>query len=120
MPFLDYKLVEYGFHSDAYERVGGAIGKKIVREAIAKIVPEEITGNTIKKGFATPQRSWLLSNKLVVRDAIVKLTKLEIFNKHSMQAILAGFMNDNFDEGMIMRLFSLAIWFEVFDIKGVG
>lgn len=120
LPFLDYKLVEYGFHSDPSERIGSATSKKVVRAAIAKIVPKEITENPIKKGFGTPQRSWLLNNKLIVRDAINNLTKVKIFDKISLELILADFMNDNCDEGLIMRLFTLAIWFEVFDIKELG
>ena len=116
LPFLDYRLVESGYHLDSVEKVGQFIGKKVIRKSMVGKIPQQILENTVKKGFGTPQRLWLSSNKQTVHEQIAKLTEREIFNNQSLRELLDSLLNDDFDDGLLMRLYSLSVWYDVFNV----
>lgn len=59
MPFMDYRLVEFCFSLPAESKLGGGYTKRILRDAMKGIVPEEILTRTFKVGIAAPFQHWL-------------------------------------------------------------
>ncbi len=59
VPFLDYRLVELAFSLDARELLDGVTTKKIVRRALADVLPPTVAARTDKLGFATPEAVWM-------------------------------------------------------------
>jgi asparagine synthase (glutamine-hydrolysing) len=59
MPFMDYRLVEYCFSLPPESKLGGGYTKRILRDAMKGIVPEEILTRTFKIGIAAPFKDWL-------------------------------------------------------------
>ena len=59
MPFLDYRLVKFGFSLPSDRKVGQGFTKLILREAMVGILPESIRQRKLKLGFNSPLQSWL-------------------------------------------------------------
>lgn len=58
MPFLDYRLVRYVFSLPMQSKLGGGFAKRILREAMKGILPENIRTRKLKTGFNAPLQSW--------------------------------------------------------------
>ncbi|MES1247557.1 MAG: asparagine synthase (glutamine-hydrolyzing) [Actinomycetota bacterium] len=54
VPFLDYRLVELAYSLDASDLVAGAVTKRVLRRALADVLPPSVRDRTSKLGFATP------------------------------------------------------------------
>ena len=60
VPFLDHRLVEFGFSLNETDKVRDSSTKYILRESLAGILPEPIRHRKDKKGFVTPgEVKWL-------------------------------------------------------------
>lgn len=59
MPFLDYRVVEYLFSLPLESRIGGGYTKRVLREAMRGLLPDEIRLNRRKLGFNAPFQRWL-------------------------------------------------------------
>ena len=58
VPFLDHRLVELSIAlGDQHKMVGGDT-KRVLRRAMAGILPEAVRNRRDKLGFATPEESW--------------------------------------------------------------
>jgi asparagine synthase (glutamine-hydrolysing) len=58
-PFLDYRFVETVFSLPLESRIGNGYTKRILREAMRGILPDEIRLKKKKTGFNAPFRNWL-------------------------------------------------------------
>lgn len=59
MPFMDYRLVSYTFSLPWTSKVGGGFTKRIMRDALKGILPEEIRCRRDKIGWNAPLHEWL-------------------------------------------------------------
>jgi asparagine synthase (glutamine-hydrolysing) len=59
MPFMDYRLVAYTFSLPWTSKVGGGFTKRIMRDALKDILPEEIRCRRDKIGWNAPLHEWL-------------------------------------------------------------
>jgi asparagine synthase (glutamine-hydrolysing) len=67
MPFMDYRLVTYCFSLPVESKLGGGYTKRILRDAMRGIVPNEILDRRDKVGWNAPLHEWLcgpLSNEI--------------------------------------------------------
>jgi asparagine synthase (glutamine-hydrolysing) len=58
MPFMDYRIVEFVFSLPVSSRVGGGYTKRVLREAMKGIVPDETRLDRQKIGFNAPIIDW--------------------------------------------------------------
>lgn len=58
MPFMDYRIVEYIFSLPTQSKVGGGYTKRVLREAMKGILPDNTRLNKIKIGFNAPIVDW--------------------------------------------------------------
>lgn len=58
MPFMDYRLVKFIFSLPMQSKIGGGYTKRILREAMKGILPEEIRTRKLKIGFNAPLQNW--------------------------------------------------------------
>jgi asparagine synthase (glutamine-hydrolysing) len=58
MPFMDHRLVAYVFKLPLGSKLGNGFTKRILRDAMAGILPESIRLRTTKIGFNAPTESW--------------------------------------------------------------
>lgn len=61
MPFMDYRVVEYIFSLPSLSKVGGGYTKRVLREALKGILPDETRLNKTKTGFNSPTTEWFQS-----------------------------------------------------------
>jgi asparagine synthase (glutamine-hydrolysing) len=58
MPFMDYRVVEFVFSLPLSSRVGGGYTKRVLREAMKGVVPDETRLDKQKIGFNAPIVDW--------------------------------------------------------------
>jgi asparagine synthase (glutamine-hydrolysing) len=91
MPFMDYRLVRYVFSLPMQSKLGGGFTKRILREAMKGILPENIRTRKLKTGFNAPLQSWY-QNEL-------KTFLLDEVNS-------ASFLTSNYWNGKVIRDFT--------------
>jgi asparagine synthase (glutamine-hydrolysing) len=67
LPFMDYRLLSLLFSLPPEWKMRGPWSKYILREAMAKRIPDSIKNRTDKMGFALPWGKWIAT---VLRDPI--------------------------------------------------
>jgi asparagine synthase (glutamine-hydrolysing) len=119
-PFLDYRLVEFVLGCPDELRVSGGTTKRLQRDAMKGILPEEIRQRRDKMGFVTPEEQWVrveepqrfleLSRQAVTRaEGIVNPRALE-----RAQRIISG--EGPFDT-FVWRLILLSAWLDRFAVR---
>jgi asparagine synthase (glutamine-hydrolysing) len=58
MPFMDYRLVEFVFSLPLESLIGHGFTKRILRESMRGIIPEQVRTNRTKTGFNAPFAGW--------------------------------------------------------------
>jgi asparagine synthase (glutamine-hydrolysing) len=57
-PFLDYRLVQYGFSMPSHYKIRDGITKWALKEVAKKFIPKEIVQRIDKRGFSAPVNKW--------------------------------------------------------------
>lgn len=58
-PYLDYELVDFATHLPDWAYLDEAWSKRILRESLEEVIPEDVCWRVDKVGFAAPQDYWL-------------------------------------------------------------
>ncbi len=58
VPFIDHRVIEFGWRLPAHLKLNGSVGKYAVRQILYKYVPRELIDRP-KTGFAVPLAQWL-------------------------------------------------------------
>lgn len=58
-PFLDYRVVDFAFSIPMRSKIGGGYTKKIIRDALADLLPVEVATRRSKIGFTSPIVDWM-------------------------------------------------------------
>ncbi len=59
MPFMDHRIVEFIFSLHENAKIGEGKTKRILRDAIANLIPNEIKDRTYKIGISAPLNIWM-------------------------------------------------------------
>lgn len=59
VPFLDYRLVEFVLGLPDDFKLAGGMTKRVLREAMRGVLPDEICTRVDKQGFVTPEEVWV-------------------------------------------------------------
>jgi asparagine synthase (glutamine-hydrolysing) len=59
LPFLDYRLVELALGLPEEAKLAAGVTKRVLRDAMQGLLPEEVRGRMDKIGFATAEEQWL-------------------------------------------------------------
>lgn len=97
MPFMDYRIVEFVFSLPIESKVGGGFTKRILRSAMADILPDSIRLNKLKIGFNAPIVDWFKGplNEWVLDSIKSKSFKeCEYFNGQALETQFMKFVND--------------------------
>jgi asparagine synthase (glutamine-hydrolysing) len=78
MPFIDWRLVTYGFALPETSKIGGGFTKQVLRQAMEGLMPDSIRLRRNKFGFVSPINTWTRGplNRWV-RDACASQSFLE-------------------------------------------
>lgn len=114
VPFLDHRLVEYGFSLSNEDKIQKGVSKFILREAAKDVLPAAIYDRKDKKGFVTPgEIKWLRGPlKHLLDDGI---DRLELVDRVTSQRVLDDFKRgNNRNANLVWRLAVLNYWVKNF------
>ena len=103
VPFLDHRLVEYAFALPSQFKMREGYTKRVLRDAMAGTLPEEIRMRARKMGFATPERLWQTGPLRALVEAAIADPKLEPY-------IDRGAASAHFERIRAGQSFSFAPW----------
>lgn len=110
-PFSDdIHLIELLFSFDGKRKIKSGTSKYFLREAVKDLLPEPIYKRYDKKGFETPQRTWI---KQLLPSLIERIKAADFdFLKKDFDKNLN--LNKAIEEQILFKLYVLAIWEEAF------
>jgi asparagine synthase (glutamine-hydrolysing) len=94
VPFLDHRLVEFGFKLRPEFKIRDGMTKWILRESVADALPSKIKNRTDKVAFVTPGEIKWLRNELSFLAQIDKAS-LPFIRFDKAQELLESFRNGN-------------------------
>ena len=112
-PFLDYRLVEFGFLLKTDLVMHDGFGKYILRKCIEKNLPQEIVWRKKKDGFGNSTTSMireLVNKKGLPNVAVEKAIELGIFKPHIRNPEAFQELPENIQ----FRIYSVLVWAEIF------
>lgn len=114
VPFLDHRLVEFGFKLRPEFKIRDGMTKWILRESVADALPSKIKNRTDKVAFVTPGESKWLRNELSFLTEIYKAA-LPFIRFDKAKELLTAFRNgDNRNAKLAWRIAYLNYWVKNF------
>ncbi len=109
VPFLDHRLVEFGFTLNNEDRIHDGTTKYILREAMKNVIPEQVYVRKDKKGFSTPGAKWLKGDMAFLLDQ--DFSKSEMLDQKKVKLVMNEFKNWN-DKmaNLVWRICGLNYW----------
>lgn len=118
LPFMDYRLVEFGFRLPGHLKVSGAEGKVVLKDAVRSDVPGHLLQSRRKLGFATPIASWFRSDPERTIYPVLRSERClarGLFNTQALERAVQRHIDGKVDlSSQIFRWISTEIWFRHF------
>lgn len=115
LPFLDYRLVELATALPVDFKLHDGWGKYLLRKAMDGKMRSEIVWRKHKFGFEAPEARWMLLHSDAVRESIRSSPLLrEVLQPQTLETKAL----DQLNQGMLWRLFSVALWEREFGVCG--
>ena len=120
VPFLDHRLVEFTYNlPDDYLEMNG-VTKRVMRQAMKGLLPEEIINRRDKMGFTTPEEIWVrrenpayfkkcITDAISISEGIIKPETLDYFDK-----MVSGKVPFDFT---YWRIILFSEWIKLFQVK---
>jgi len=120
VPFLDHRVVEFALALEAEHKLAGAETKKVLRQALADVLPPAVRDRRDKLGFATPESNWLKGPlRPLIVDGVAKTLEVcpGLLNAAGVRRMLDDFLNGRDALGSALwRIVNLGIWADRFRI----
>lgn len=118
LPFMDYRLVEFGFRLPGYLKFRDGHGKAVLKDSLRSVVPGRILDTRGKLGFVTPIVDWFRERPEetvypILRDP--RCRQRGLFDVDKVERALARHQTGRFDlSSQIFRWISTELWFQKF------
>jgi len=109
LPFLDFNLLETAVNTNNRYKIKNGWTKLLLRKTVENLLPADIVWRKNKFGFEAPTNSWLKS--------IEPDMKLAIDNSTIIGEISCGIKFEKLNQHQRWRLFNIAKWEELYDVK---
>ncbi|MFM7079639.1 MAG: asparagine synthase (glutamine-hydrolyzing) [Bacteroidota bacterium] len=111
VPFLDHRLVEFAFALRDSDRVDGVTTKRILRDAMKRVIPDAIYNRRDKKGFVTPGESkWLRGPLRFLTDGLEQRLP-DFIDKKKACSVIEDYRNGRNDQAsLVWRLAVFCYW----------
>lgn len=107
LPFLDYRLVELATALPVDVKLHEGWGKYLLRKAMDGRMPATIVWRKHKFGFEAPEARWMRLHADTIRETIVSSPLLrEVLQPQALEAQGLAKLK----QGMLWRLYSVALW----------
>ncbi|MFN9279798.1 MAG: asparagine synthase (glutamine-hydrolyzing) [Betaproteobacteria bacterium] len=120
VPFLDHRLVEFALGLDDAHKVSDGITKRVLRDAMAGVLPETVRQRHDKLGFVTPEEVWVRRDPGQFRQALGRAVEqsqgvLRPQLLQSFDAMLEGRQAFGFEW---WRAIAFGAWMDRFSVQG--
>jgi asparagine synthase (glutamine-hydrolysing) len=112
VPFLDHRLVEFGFSLNDFDKINHGETKYILRQSLQSILPQKIVNRKDKKGFVTPgEVKWLRGPLKFLLDS--NFSNLSMLNQSKLKSVIDNYKaGDNSQAVFVWRIAMLNYWIE--------
>lgn len=118
VPFLDYRLVEYVFSAANWLRIEDGLSKRVLRQAVRGVIPEEVRNRRDKIGFNTPEAAWFRGPARAGIEDLLRAPTAQLgrYLRTDRVRELAGAFLDGapLESGLIWRWVNLELWLRTF------
>lgn len=109
LPFLDYRLVQYGVSLPIRHKLKNGWTKFILRDSMKDILPEEIGWRKEKFGFEAPTKIWMEDKKMIID---------EIRNSKILTSIISDFDKlSGLTDHQLWKLLNISLWEKIYKIE---
>jgi asparagine synthase (glutamine-hydrolysing) len=119
-PFIDYRVMELAFSVPYTQRISDGIAKKLLRESFSDLLPESVSANFRKTGFATPLDNWRSDGSLkkVANDVLgsEEFRGRKIYNRKNIPINADEIKHAGFP---LWRLINLELWIRAYGITNL-
>jgi asparagine synthase (glutamine-hydrolysing) len=113
LPFIDYNVVETALSIKNSFKIKDGWTKFILRKSMEGRLPDKITWRKSKLGFNAPEKTWLNSTRNEIYSSLIQSEILmKISNKDQLSKMFA-----NLEHRTIWRLYNIAKWEKLFDVR---
>nr|WP_278986420.1 asparagine synthase (glutamine-hydrolyzing) [Plesiomonas shigelloides] len=120
LPFLDYRLVEFCLRLPDEMKIKNGWTKYILRSALKKSLPSEITWRKDKQGFVNPQDEWLrneLRNDVIsIFSPRALIFELDLIERSALLDMYEDYCNNKSSNVWYRDIFAplaLEIWLQI-------
>jgi asparagine synthase (glutamine-hydrolysing) len=119
-PFLDHHLVEFVCGLAADLKLRGVIGKRVLRRAVADLVPKRIR-RRVKRGLTVPLATWLAGPlRPFLRDTLARLDP-RVVRPEGVRALYDAHVERRRDNRReLWALASFQLWQDACGVRGMG
>jgi len=118
LPYLDHRVVEFLFAIPENQKIRGTTTKHILRQAMRGKLPGKVLGRTDKKGFETPQGSWLSGPLRNWAERIIAAKSFQergwIDQAAALKVWKRFLASPHRNQSLIFRWISLELWARTF------
>jgi asparagine synthase (glutamine-hydrolysing) len=115
VPFLDQKVAEFAFSLPRTLRVRGFAKKRLLRQALAPLLPREVVGGR-KQGFSVPVAAWLRGPLQPYAREVLSTSNLErqgCLDPATVQGVLERHASGQEDlSRQLWGLIAFTLWFD--------
>lgn len=112
-PYLDHRLMEFGFQLPISYLIRGGRSKAVLRDAARGLIPDEVISRREKMGFPVPLRQWMREGLPSFRAQFGNDPRSGRF----INAAAAVGTTDRISEAMLWRIHQVELWMKVFDLE---
>jgi asparagine synthase (glutamine-hydrolysing) len=111
VPFLDPELVDYVYRLPLNLKVREGVSKRILKEAVADIVPERVSSRP-KQGFSAPTSQWFgAAHGGILRDLMRQDTLRAYFDVDYLTRVVAAADHESWESGQILwPILNFGLW----------
>lgn len=123
VPFLDYRIVEFGLALDGRYKIRNEWTKWIIRKSCRKYLPKKVARRKDKMGFPAPFARWLreCGQKEEMKELIYAFGDRNIVPKETIDFYYRQHMNGEADRDVILYKFLvMELWLRTCNEKKVG
>ena len=121
VPFLDHPLVEFSLGLGNRHKMVGADTKRVLRRAMADVLPPAVRDRRDKLGFATPEEVWFRGPlRTVIRDGVEATLRRypALFDAVRVRARAAAMLDGRRAiDSSLWRIVNLGLWGERFGLS---
>ena len=121
VPFLDQKVAEFAFSLPRALRVRGFAKKRLLRQALAPLLPKEVVGGR-KQGFSVPVAAWLRGPLQPFAREVLSTANLErqaCLDPATVRGVLDRHTSGREDlSRQLWGLIAFTLWFDRYALRG--